>query len=207
MSNTSSPIAGLDNWTIDEEITSNAHGAMLYPDHRYRQYLCIDWSGRRIQREERHESQNAITMAEYHGHTTAIAMPYSIATSALRTILAEHAEALNALADAYTSEWDGSNMVARFSGVEPEAKSELTDSLHDAMQDNAAELAEADAAEHLQMVGPNDYDITAETTDERLDEIAAGIVNSAIIDGYVLEHRRALQIITGWRDQLRNIDA
>ena len=102
---------------IGPEITTDYAMAELCDSPEWHCELCIDWENRTIDLDSVHSSSNSWTVREHHGHENTYRVEMMVADEFAAMIKAL-IPLVNTVADAYDSEWDGSNHVATFDGID-----------------------------------------------------------------------------------------
>lgn len=193
-----------EGWVIDllEDIN-------LCCDDSHRQHLNIDWGRKLIDVDNEHESTNAVTMYQYHGHLTALRLPAATTQTAILEALKTHIAQVRTLADAYESKWDGHNHVATFVGVEV-GTALLDDLADDLLEEPAATYQHWSAESWYDSATPESCGITADTTDEQIAEIASRDVDQALTEsedyrlGVILDQADVERMMREWRDDLKS---
>jgi hypothetical protein len=183
-----------------------------YPGQFPRQmpiYLKIDWASRCVYAEARNYEIDATPIDEWKGETSVYPLPNDVDATKLRSFLKPYLTMIDAIADGYTTRWDGNQYVPDFSGVNG-MKEELDDAFR-----NLADSVET--IDRLMFLEPVEYfggsgenldpgTVTAMTTDAEIKQIAGELVDEAtrewvVFDGSVVDYLFEL------RNKLREEDA
>ena len=144
------------------------------------------------------EISNAIPMDVWHGHSIRFTVSHDLTTTEINDLLDEISHLARHVIAGYTSEWDGSNHKAHYTD---DAETVL-DEIHELCSTAAtASYGVVFAGDWLGDFGPSDYGITAKTTDEELEAIAAQIEAEGLTDSMTIDG--VMELATDWRDDLR----
>lgn len=137
------------------------------------------------------EIGNAVPFSVWHGHEHRWSIPTLTAVAA-NEFLAELVEPCQRIIDGYTSEWDGHNLVARYTQDAWDAI-DVVSRMAEQDWDQDDQVQAWDAGDWIQ---GTDLGITADTTNERLSEIAKEVeseLDSNVIVSGVQEYLESLR--------------
>lgn len=165
-------------------------------------FVELDCEKRTLSAEYNPEIGNAIPFRVYHGRTIRWTIP-CLTDDAVNDLLDELAEDAAAVCDGYTCEWDGNNHVGN---LDDEAKA-ASERIHAATGRDWSERDTVNVWDASDWYEPvyrvtEELGITAETTDERIREIAEEEEEKASADGHTVEGIE--QHLLGLRNELRD---
>ncbi|MBU1248823.1 MAG: hypothetical protein KKB70_08995 [Proteobacteria bacterium] len=168
-------------------------------------YLVLDWGKGEISVESKNYDICGTTFYEWHGHMSTYKLPFIVDATRLHDFVDEHILPIaNRLHDAYESEWDGGNNVARFTGLE---EGEALDLGMDLDQICTCKAPTYDGG-GLWNVGDwlHDYaheTINADTSDNQLETMAEECKKEAESE-YIVLVGDVLDYLTEVRDEMRS---
>lgn len=138
-------------------------------------YIEIDVREVTIGADYNSEIGNAVPFTVAHGFERRYTIPVLTADAA-NTLLAELAPLAERISHGFTAEWDGNNHAAILDDDAQAAEAELSEALRDREFGPDELIAEWGIEGAVNGAEAEEYGITADTTDERLDEIEAEIL-------------------------------
>lgn len=165
---------------IGPEITTDYTLAELCGTPTFRLEVYLDWEERTIDIWDRPESDRSWTAREHHGHAWAHTLPLLTRADAL-ALIELLMVAVDEIAETYSSEWDGSNHVARWACGHDEHEERLyrlEQMIHDSPVNPCGGLW--DAADWADPAPPT---VSASTTDAELEALAAELQDEAHHEG------------------------
>ncbi len=185
-----------------------------------RPILEVDWSTSRTIIYGRHQSERGQSMRAFNGHESTYQLPEVDALD-IRARLEEALPAIRAACEQYYSRWDGSNHVAAFRDLDEStsvagavwdvdgARARAETAIYSAIEQcsTSAPVGYFDASDWIANDSEREIGLTALTTDDELDALAAELVENAELDHHTLvdfdDMREALET---WREDLTESD-
>lgn len=165
-------------------------------------YLTLDLESGDLTAEYNPEIGNGIPARQYHGVVLIWSIP-TLTAEAANALIDRTAEVAQRILDGASVEWDGNNWVGWLNDDASTAQDRLADDIAEAEQIDC--VGELDAVDWF-IDGELPEDLTADTTDKQLAEIAeeqAAHAVDAMGDGYTVL-RDALEYLTERREEMRD---
>lgn len=189
--------------TIPKGIAAHYYVETNYPGQHPRQmplYLAIDWRSGEVEVIAREYTLTGTPMYEYHGHVITSRLPDDVDASRLHGYVTDEIiPAMQPWADAYQSDWNGSNHVATFDGVFDKADPYALQGTLDQLCEDAPTFDEGgivDVGEWLHdwawstvQARHSDEEVTVMAEDVEKEEREKGFVFDGDVEKYLREIR------------------
>lgn len=171
-----------------------------YPSQSDRQpcYIELDCRSGVLRATWTGEIGNAIPMSVYHGHDIRWEIP-CLTADAANDLMAEISDLARRILAGYESNWDGHNMVGRLTDDASRAVDEIAVLINDLYIDESNGVSGIEAGDYLAEWLPDD--LSATSTDEEIEEMAAAIAADAADTHYVVFG--LVDYLTEIRDRMR----
>lgn len=156
--------------------------------------------------DSQHPSENSIPVSEWHGHESTWELP-KVCAFDIQAEIEKVQDRIKDLAETYESEWDGNNHIAKF----PE------DLYNDVMAEIFQAVENLSTAEPCDYWDPYDYwqaytseqvaaeiGLTAESTQEEIEDMALEMAASVDIDGVLLDADECEDFILSIQEDLKD---
>jgi len=152
-------------------------------------YLVIDWEAGTVDAEVHYG--DGVPESIWNGRATRIKLPNSIDASLLHDDVEDLMNKINEIATGYETVWNGSNWIGSFTG---DARADLDELERKIEQDGHSLFSGMESGglwDVVDWIQDNPDEITSETTDDELRDIA---------DSYIDDARSSGVVISGGRD-------
>ena len=157
-------------------------------------YVEIDCQAARIRAGYNPDIGGAVPFDVWHGHLQRCPISPDLTAAEINDLMARIAPLAARVVVDYRSIWNGSNHVARFSDDASEAIDEINTVCGEIESSSGGVW---DAGDWLDQSTPDEYGVDAETTDERLAEIAERIERDARSELVTIEG--TIDVLRAWR--------